>query len=238
MSVKQQIIDSIKNNDFNQLDQFIDTNKISISTCLLKFMLRKNIEGLKYLITEREALNIKYNNINIMTLACQFDWIEGVQYLCQFDSLTNDTEQHSKYLINPLFSSIIYERPNLVEYLLNNEKQFIDVVVPDLNDNIVHISVSIDNVQILEKILTSLDVDNKYIINSKNAKGFTPLHLAVITNEVECVKCLIEHGADINIMDNTSKTPLELAHDEGYNDIYEYLRDKSGDDYFENIALN
>lgn len=238
MSVKQQIIAAIDNNDFETLDNFIDNNKVSVSACLLKFMIQKNIEGLKHLIEDKDALDIKYDNVNILTLACQFDWIEGVQFLCQFESLTNDVNQQSKYLMNPLFSSIIYEKMELIDYLLNNERKFIDVIVPGSKDNIVHIGVSVDNIEILRKVLSSLDIDNKFVINSKNTKGLTPLHLAVIANELETVKILVEHGADINVMDNTSRTPLELAHDEGYDDIFEYLKDKSGGDYFENIALN
>ena len=238
MSVKQQIINAIDNSDLETLDNFIDNNNVSVSTCLLKFMIQKNIEGFKHLVEEKDALDIRYDNINILTLACQFNWIEGVQFLCQFDSLTNDINQQSKYLMNPLFSSIIYEKMELIDYLLNNEKKFIDVIVPGSKDNIIHIGVSVDNIEILKKVLSSLDIDNKFVINAKNTKGLTPLHLAVIANELETVKVLVEHGADINVMDNTSRTPLELAHDEGYDDIFEYLKNKSGGDYFENIALN
>ena len=50
------------------------------------------------------------------------------------------------------------------------------------------------------------------------------------------VKTLVEAGADMNIMDNTSKTPLELAFDNNFTDIFNYLRDKCGNNYFESVS--
>jgi ankyrin repeat protein len=237
-TLKQRIINAITDNDFEALDTFIDNGNVSVIACLLKMMIQTNFDGLKHLVEEKNALDVKYDNVNILTLACQFEWIEAVQFLCQFELLTNDDTQQSRYLLNPLFASMIYEKIDIIKYLLNNERKFIEDVVPVSKDNVIHIAVSVDNNDILETVLVSLDMDNKYVINAKNTKGWTPLHLAVIANELESVKTLVEHGADINLMDKTSKTPLEVAHDEGYNDIFEYLREKSGEDHFESISLS
>jgi ankyrin repeat protein len=237
-TLKQKIIDSINDNDFETLDAFLDNNNVSIVACILKIMIQKNIEGLKHLVEEKDGINIKYDNINILTLACQFDWVEAVQFLCQFDSLTNDITQQSEYLLNPLFSCVIYEKIELIQYLLNNEKNLIKDIIPTTKDTILHIAISVDNKTILETILSSLDMDNKHIVDCKNAKGWTPLHLAVFANQLDSVKILVDNGADFNIMDKTSKTPLEISHNEGYDDIFNYLLEKSGSDHFENISIN
>lgn len=39
----------------------------------------------------------------------------------------------------------------------------------------------------------------------------TPLHLAVITHQIQMVRQLIEGGADVNLMDRHGQTPLHLA---------------------------
>lgn len=117
-TLKQKIISAIDNNDFETLDTLMDDGTLPITTCLIKVMTQKNIEGLVHLVEEHDAINIKYNELNIMSIACQLDWLEGVKYLYQFEDLIIDTSQHSRFLYTPLFSSIIYEKPDIMEYLL------------------------------------------------------------------------------------------------------------------------
>lgn len=47
-------------------------------------------------------------------------------------------------------------------------------------------------------------------INAKNIFGFTPLHYAAYTGQVECVETLIEYGAKIDERDNNGYTPFLL----------------------------
>ncbi len=111
------------------------------------------------------------------------------------------------------------------------------------NDSIIHIIISLSNgnqksTELLKQIIDNINDNNKYILNVKNSKGWSPLHLAVLGNDIEIVKTLIEGGVDINIMDNTSKTPLELAFDNNYSEIFDYLKEKVGQNHFDSILLN
>ncbi len=48
-------------------------------------------------------------------------------------------------------------------------------------------------------------------IDTTNKKGWTPLHNAVSTNQIESVKILINSGANVNAKSNNGVTPLGLA---------------------------
>ncbi len=63
--------------------------------------------------------------------------------------------------------------------------------------------------------------------------GFTPLHYAVRSGDLEVVKLLVENGADVNAVDYCGYTPIHIAIDfldgqEGA-DVLEYLIDHGAD---------
>ena len=51
----------------------------------------------------------------------------------------------------------------------------------------------------------------------------TPLHWAVESGDISCVELLLRHGADVHIENKFDKSPLEIASDKHYTDIYEML---------------
>lgn len=60
-------------------------------------------------------------------------------------------------------------------------------------------------------------------IDKTDINGQTALHLAVWHNKYDLVKELIRLNANPNIKDNDSRTPIDIAEFEGYEDIYEFL---------------
>ena len=52
-------------------------------------------------------------------------------------------------------------------------------------------------------------------INSQNGDGFTPLHVAAMWDKEECVRLLMERGADPAISDDDEMTPLDYSESEG-----------------------
>lgn len=48
-------------------------------------------------------------------------------------------------------------------------------------------------------------------MNVKNEEGMTPLHCAVNAENVDLVKVLVEHGADVKLKNNQGETAAELA---------------------------
>ena len=62
-----------------------------------------------------------------------------------------------------------------------------------------------------------------------NCKKTTPLHKACHRGNIDTVKYLIEHEANVNALDDDKDTPLHWACCEGYVDIVKYLIENGAD---------
>ncbi|CAF0876470.1 unnamed protein product [Rotaria sordida] len=62
-------------------------------------------------------------------------------------------------------------------------------------------------------------------INGCVRHGLRPLHYAVFENDIECVRLLVEFGADVNVIDEAGYSPLHLAAKYGFTDIMHILID-------------
>jgi ankyrin repeat protein len=238
ITIKEKIIKSLQDGDFNTIDTFLDKGNVSITACLLNVIVTKNLNALKYFVENKDVLDFKHNGCNLLNLVCQFSWLEAIDYLCQYDSLKNDTSQSSELLYNPLSASISYENHIVIDHLIKNHEDLLVKVLPVTESNMVHLAVISENDVILNKLLSNLSEKNNNLLNMKNCKGWTPLHLSVILNNLNLVKLLIEKGAKHNILDKNSKTPLELAVDNNYKDIIEYLKNNIDNRYVDSISLN
>uniref|UniRef100_A0A8D1WPG5 Protein phosphatase 1 regulatory subunit 27 n=3 Tax=Sus scrofa TaxID=9823 RepID=A0A8D1WPG5_PIG len=63
----------------------------------------------------------------------------------------------------------------------------------------------------------------KVSLDTIHPSGLAALHEAVLSGNLECVKLLVKHGADIHQRDETGWTPLHIACSDGYPDIARYL---------------
>ncbi len=65
---------------------------------------------------------------------------------------------------------------------------------------------------------------NEPAYNNDEGFGFTPLHLAVNTGQIDIVKLLITNNVLINAKDKNGNTPCDYAVSKGNDDIFELLR--------------
>ena len=67
----------------------------------------------------------------------------------------------------------------------------------------IHIAILHNNCDCLNELLTDKD--------ARNSEGMTPIHMATHRECLECLKILIEAGADLNSVDERGYTPLHYA---------------------------
>lgn len=83
-----------------------------------------------------------------------------------------------------------------------------------------HFAIHDASLEVVEFILKEGGINK---INECDGNGYAPLHHAVLCTNLEFVKCLVEHGADINqVIEEDGETPLDLAEDSS--DLAKYLK--------------
>jgi ankyrin len=76
-----------------------------------------------------------------------------------------------------------------------------------------HMAARDGNVERVQEILEGRNGQVKVSINTQNAIGQTPIHLAAKWGRLNVIKFLIEEGADLEITDRKGRTPLHEADD-------------------------
>jgi cytohesin len=61
------------------------------------------------------------------------------------------------------------------------------------------------------------------LVNEKNQRGATMLHIAVLIRNVKEIRALLDSGVDINAQDKDGNTPLHWASEEGYIEVIDVL---------------
>lgn len=78
----------------------------------------------------------------------------------------------------------------------------------DVEGTLLHLAADDKADKIMKYILENYKVD----VNAVDTIGYTPLHISASLNSVECVRLLLEYGADTEIQTfEERKTPLDLT---------------------------
>lgn len=86
---------------------------------------------------------------------------------------------------------------------INAPAYFDEAPVIKISNNATTLSANIEQLQFLSK--------NGADLNIKNSQGYTPLMLAVIKNNVDMVRALLDAGVDTSITDNKGRTAKEIG---------------------------
>lgn len=77
---------------------------------------------------------------------------------------------------------------------------------------------SLDQVQEL-----LMEDDGMAVLNARDHKDYTPLHVASLHGFLPIVQCLVEHGAEVRAIDMFRRAPIHLASREGHLCTVQYL---------------
>jgi ankyrin repeat protein len=68
-------------------------------------------------------------------------------------------------------------------------------------------------------------------VNTKDASGWTPLHVAAAHNDLETVRSLLARGARLNATDHQGHSPLKWARETGSRDVFTYLKSQGAKEF-------
>uniref|UniRef100_T1JDN3 Uncharacterized protein n=1 Tax=Strigamia maritima TaxID=126957 RepID=T1JDN3_STRMM len=90
------------------------------------------------------------------------------------------------------------------------------------------------NVEIVEYLITQCDADLEQrglyeVPDDKSIHDVTPLWCAAVAGKLGVVKCLVEHGAEVNAVSDTGSTPVRSACYMTHLDVVEYLMENNAD---------
>jgi ankyrin repeat protein len=105
----------------------------------------------------------------------------------------------------PLLLSIEKGRLDIAKLLIENGAN--TNVVTEAQESLLHIAVFKGYQEIVEFLINQ----NENLINLKMAGGFTPLHLAVLQNQSNIARILLQHGGDLYAFENNGFNPFHLA---------------------------
>lgn len=123
------------------------------------------------------------------------------------------------FVITYIFSSVLalYANENYktrmdnFQYVKFTENLNKNLKQKEIKDNSLNKPLLILAIQKKQNDVVKMMIEKGANINVKNLNGQTPLHVAILTNNIEIAKYLIEKGADLNIKDCKGQTPLYLA---------------------------
>lgn len=105
------------------------------------------------------------------------------------------------------------ELEDVVSYVDNLDHDRLAECVASSNAGVFHYSslheaVACGKADVLDYLL--MKTEDAYV-NLKDSSGYTLLHIAASSGQLNCLKTLLKHGADASIKDDYNKTPAEMA---------------------------
>ena len=122
------------------------------------------------------------------------------------------------------------EALKLIHAELVRQKVHFDLLEQDRNSlTALHLAACTDTHKVLSYLLSNCD-DCKQSVDSFTNDSRTPLHCAIERGHVECVRVLVQHGADPTMLNGKSYSPILLACAGGRLDIVKKMVELAGKD--------
>jgi Rel/ankyrin family protein len=140
---------------------------------------------------------------------------------CVRKETSMDGEQLAKWAVARL-NEVLLEKPP--KHVLASKVREIFAKKRDDGDGPLHCAILYDMKDLLKQMFSVLGKEQyRPIIDDRNLKDETPLHLAVMQNQPETVKTLLTIGANPNIITKLGDLPLHLAVSASHNECISEL---------------
>nr|CAB3264308.1 IkappaB protein [Phallusia mammillata] len=116
----------------------------------------------------------------------------------------------------PISSYIVEEEKEEIDEEKQQElNQILQWFLPDIEgDTYLQLAIIQKKMDIAFNVIQSCMLPD--VLNFANENSQTALHLAVLTDQPQLVRCLVAYGANVNCKDSYGNTPLHIACQHGY----------------------
>lgn len=151
---------------------------------------------------------IKQNDVNTLKSALSIK-----QYAINTQDELGNTPLHIAAACSNLAALKMLKDHGEADLNIKNAKgeTFLDIFLAQnkqckLENSDLHEIIKIGSITDLDCLLDSKKID----INKKDSSGNTPSHTAILCSNLPALRTLIDHGADLNILNTTGKTVLDI----------------------------
>lgn len=178
---------------------------------------RNIINSLSDLNKDDKSIANPYDNLDSMLYAAAVNGeFENVRRYIDIGANINSVDNSGSTIIYrmSLLKDLSMDQMNCLNYLLLKGADANKENYNGYTPLTAHLSSNLFNKELLDRLL-----QHNVEINSPDFDGDTPLHFAVMNNNLEAVEYLLENGANTNVKNKDGITPLHIAVKEKNYDI-------------------
>lgn len=159
-----------------------------------------------------------------LCIAARDGCLESVKYLLKDKA---DTEVCDRFGNTPLFLAARWNHIEVMKELITHKAKL--EAATHNNENCLFVAVAAGHIAAAVLLLTSASdntVKNKLLNTAEKILGRTPLFVACENGQIDVVKLLLQHGADISLGTIYNTTPVMIAAQKNHPDIVKLLLEK------------
>ena len=216
---KEELVEAVIKGDLQKIEDIIDVLDLIHGRGIFVVMSYQysyniNTDVVKTQEDEDPYLDKYSKSLNIIHITCIFDQDQVVDFLCMYG--VNKIKQFlaSDQCLDPGHTAAWYGAVGALHSLKKNG--FNIIAENEQGATTLHTAAERNNKNVVDYLINF----DEEILNKEDKIGRTALHYAAENSCFECVKVLINHGANVDKMDNDGNTPLQFS---SHNDVITYL---------------
>lgn len=178
-------------------------------------------------LTETLLTAIEKNNVTLFTETLKKDSQLLFNDLTEGKNILTPVSESASLEISELIKHLLIQaveddQRTLIQFLLIDAAKFVDPNITSNNQTVLMVAARKNHLKTVSLLLTHPNI-NMY---QTDPKGNTALHHAVMCGSNETVKLLVEQNLSIKDLNKENKTPLQLARENGYTELANWMQEK------------